>query len=81
MIPKYLFGRPLDQYAASPKIPFAVRRRVMERLLRAQVGDMERYGLPKPDHRFGDAHPTISDDVAVADRPRRDPAKPEHRSG
>jgi cation diffusion facilitator CzcD-associated flavoprotein CzcO len=63
VIPKYLFGRPLDQYAASPKIPFAVRRRVMETLLRVQVGDMERYGLPKPDHRFGDAHPTISDDA------------------
>jgi cation diffusion facilitator CzcD-associated flavoprotein CzcO len=63
VIPKYLFGRPLDQYAASPKIPFAVRRRVMETMLRVQVGDMERYGLPKPDHRFGDAHPTISDDA------------------
>jgi dimethylaniline monooxygenase (N-oxide forming) len=63
VIPKYLFGRPLDQYAASTKIPFAVRRKVMETLLRVQVGDMERYGLPKPDHRFGDAHPTISDDV------------------
>ena len=24
---------------------------------------MERYGLPKPDHRFGDAHPTVSDDI------------------
>jgi cation diffusion facilitator CzcD-associated flavoprotein CzcO len=63
VIPKYLFGRPLDQYAASTKIPFRVRRRVMETLLRLQVGDMERYGLPKPDHPFGHAHPTISDDV------------------
>jgi dimethylaniline monooxygenase (N-oxide forming) len=63
VIPKYLFGRPLDQYAASPKIPFRVRRAVMEGLLRAQVGDMERYGLPKPDHKFGHAHPTISDDI------------------
>src|SRR5919202_265452 len=63
VIPKYLFGRPLDQYAASPRIPFAVRRKVMETLLRAQVGDMERYGLPKPDHRFGDAHPTVSDAI------------------
>jgi cation diffusion facilitator CzcD-associated flavoprotein CzcO len=63
VIPKYLLGRPLDQYAASPRIPFAVRRKVMEGLLRLQVGDMERYGLPKPDHRFGDAHPTISDDA------------------
>jgi dimethylaniline monooxygenase (N-oxide forming) len=63
VIPKYLFGRPLDQYAASTKIPFAVRRKVMETLLRIQVGDMERYGLPKPDHRFGEAHPTVSDDA------------------
>ncbi len=63
VIPKYLFGRPLDQYAASTKIPFAIRRRVMESLLRVQVGDMERYGLPKPDHKFGEAHPTVSDDV------------------
>ena len=63
VIPKYLFGRPLDQYAASTKIPFAVRRRVMEGMLRLQVGDMQRYGLPAPDHKFGEAHPTVSDDV------------------
>jgi dimethylaniline monooxygenase (N-oxide forming) len=63
VIPKYLFGRPMDQYAASTKIPFAVRRQVIDKMLRLAVGDMERYGLPKPDHRFGEAHPTISDDV------------------
>ena len=28
-----------------------------------QRGDMERYGLPKPDHRFGDARPTVCDDI------------------
>ena len=28
--------------------------------LRQQVGKMEDYGLPKPDHKFGEAHPTIS---------------------
>ena len=27
------------------------------------VGRMERYGLPAPDHPFGSAHPTVSDDV------------------
>ena len=32
-------------------------------MLKVYLGDMERYGLPKPDHRFGDAHPTISDDI------------------
>ncbi len=63
VIPKYLFGRPMDQIAGSSRVPFAVRRRVFEVLLRVAQGDMERYGLPRPDHRFGDAHPTISNDI------------------
>jgi hypothetical protein len=32
-------------------------------MLKVAVGDMERYGLPKPDHELGAAHPTISDDI------------------
>ena len=32
-------------------------------MLRTLVGDMERYGLPQPDHAFGSAHPTVSDDA------------------
>ena len=63
VIPKYLFGRPIDQIGGSTKIPFEVRRRILEGMLRLSVGDMERYGLPKPDHRFGNAHPTVSDDI------------------
>jgi cation diffusion facilitator CzcD-associated flavoprotein CzcO len=63
IVPKYLFGRPLDQYAASPHIPFKVRRNVYKGMLKVAVGPMERYGLPKPDHEFGSAHPTISDDI------------------
>jgi len=76
VIPKYLFGRPVDRYATSPKVPFAVRRATMQALLRIQVGDMERYGLPRPDHALGGAHPTVSDDAlsrithgAIAPRP------------
>jgi thioredoxin reductase len=63
VIPKYLFGRPLDQYAASAHIPFKVRRNVYKAMLKVAIGDMERYGLPKPDHEFGSTHPTISDDI------------------
>jgi dimethylaniline monooxygenase (N-oxide forming) len=63
VIPKYIFGRPIDQIGASPRIPFAVRRRIIEGLLRVYQGTMEQYGLPTPDHRFGDAHPTISADL------------------
>ena len=32
-------------------------------MLRITVGEMERYGLPKPDHALLQAHPTISDDA------------------
>ena len=63
VIPKYLFGRPLDTLPVSARVPIAVRRRVQAAALRLVVGDMERYGLPKPDHPFGAAHPTVSDDV------------------
>jgi dimethylaniline monooxygenase (N-oxide forming) len=63
VIPKYLFGRPIDQLSGSPRIPWPVRRAVMAGALRLVVGPVERYGLPKPDHRVGEAHPTVSADL------------------
>ena len=63
IIPKYIFGRPLDQLGNDPRLPFRVRQRIYERILRISVGRMENYGLPKPDHRPGEAHPTISGEI------------------
>jgi cation diffusion facilitator CzcD-associated flavoprotein CzcO len=63
VIPKYLFGRPFDTIPTSARVPYAVRRRVQATALKLIVGDMERFGLPKPDHPFGAAHPTVSDDI------------------
>jgi cation diffusion facilitator CzcD-associated flavoprotein CzcO len=63
VIPKYVFGRPLDQIATRPGVPLRIRQRLTETILRIAVGDMERYGLPKPDHRPLEAHPTISNDI------------------
>ena len=60
IIPKYLFGRPLDQLNNDPRIPLRIRQRVLHQIVRSYVGAPERYGLPKPDHRVGDAHPTVS---------------------
>ncbi len=60
VVPKYIFGRPLDQFITSAKIPFAVRQRAAEAALKLAVGDVTRYGLPAPDHRLLEAHPTIS---------------------
>jgi dimethylaniline monooxygenase (N-oxide forming) len=63
VIPKYVFGRPIDQIATQAGVPFRVRRAVARTGLRLVVGDMERYGLPKPDHRPLEAHPTVSNDI------------------
>jgi dimethylaniline monooxygenase (N-oxide forming) len=60
IVPKYLFGRPLDQRGNDPRVPFKIRQRMAQQLIKAYTGSPERYGLPKPDHRFGEAHPTVS---------------------
>jgi dimethylaniline monooxygenase (N-oxide forming) len=63
IIPKYAFGRPLDQIATRAGVPFKLKQLTMQAMIRTVVGDMERYGLPKPDHKILGAHPTVSDDV------------------
>jgi hypothetical protein len=60
IIPKYLFGRPTDHFKNDPRIPFKIRQKAVQQLVRLHTGDLTKYGLPKPDHAFGEAHPTIS---------------------
>jgi cation diffusion facilitator CzcD-associated flavoprotein CzcO len=65
ILPKYLFGRPLDQIgvnALTPLLPFAFRRAILTAMYRIGVGKVQDYGLPEPDHKIGEAHPTISAD-------------------
>jgi cation diffusion facilitator CzcD-associated flavoprotein CzcO len=65
ILPKYLFGRPLDQIgvnAMTPRLPFRFRRAILTAMYRIGVGSVQDYGLPEPDHRLGEAHPTISAD-------------------
>lgn len=63
VLPKYLFGIPLDRWPNDPRVPFALRRRVLALLLRIGHGTMRDYGLPEPDHALGSSHPTVSQDV------------------
>jgi dimethylaniline monooxygenase (N-oxide forming) len=65
VLPKYLFGRPLDQIGVnrfSGATPWALRKRFFKAVYRVGVGRVEDYGLPRPDHDLGEAHPTISAD-------------------
>ncbi len=59
IVPKYIFGKPMDQ-GAGRNLPPAIRFPLMERLLKMNVGRMSDYGLPEPDHKFAHAHPTVS---------------------
>lgn len=60
ILPKYLFGKPVDQLTSAPWMPWAVRRAFFNVFLAIVSGKPENYGLPKPDHKLGEAHPTIS---------------------
>ncbi len=60
IIPKYVFGKPVDQLPNDPRIPFAIRQRMIHQTIKTLTGPPERYGLPKPDHKFGESHPTVS---------------------
>ena len=42
------------------RVPFPWLLRGMQVVTRLTVGPMDRYGLPRPDHRLGQAHPTVS---------------------
>jgi dimethylaniline monooxygenase (N-oxide forming) len=74
VIPKLLFGKPLDQLFTNHRVPFLIRRKMGEAMYRMWVGQMEDYGLPKPDHGLGEAHPTISS--TILDRLRHGRIKP-----
>jgi dimethylaniline monooxygenase (N-oxide forming) len=60
VIPKYLFGRPYDQFAGSEKIPGWLRWPLARMMFKLATGSMETYGLQQPDHKFAQAHPTMS---------------------
>jgi dimethylaniline monooxygenase (N-oxide forming) len=60
IIPKYVFGRPVDQLPNNPRVPFRIRQRMIHQVIKTTAGDPERFGLPKPNHKFGEAHPTVS---------------------
>ena len=62
IMPKYLNGKPTDEAASKllTLMPLPVQRFVLGRMLGMTAGDMTAYGLPQPDHKLLEAHPTVS---------------------
>lgn len=63
IVPKYLFGRPIDTYLTSPHWPMWLKAKLGVLIYRLYIGDLRRYGLPIPTHPPLAAHPTISSDI------------------
>ncbi len=61
--PKYVFGKPSDQIfdmlLAAP-LPHRAVQFLLEKAARLVGGDIERVGLPEPDHRFLETHPIVN---------------------
>lgn len=65
VLPKYMNGKPLDEISNPffSRLPFPVQRFFAMRGLEIAAGDMTTYGLPKPDHKLFEAHPTVSSEL------------------
>ncbi|MDP9189612.1 MAG: NAD(P)-binding domain-containing protein [Actinomycetota bacterium] len=66
VIPKYMFGRPSDQVVkTNPRVPLKLQRWLARPLPRLASGRMEDFGLPRPNHEFLEAHPTVSSELML----------------
>jgi cation diffusion facilitator CzcD-associated flavoprotein CzcO len=64
VVPKYIFGKPADQVVkTNPRVSVALQRRMAGWMPRVFSGRMEDFGLPTPNHKFLDAHPTVSSEL------------------
>ncbi len=62
VLTKYRGGKPADKMMLPPWMPKKVGLKISRRAIRKIVGNMEDYGLPKPDHEPLAAHPSVSID-------------------
>jgi len=65
IMPKWLFGLPLTRpFVRVPHwVPWRLGAVVLDLAARIAFGTPMAYGLPKPDHKWLRAHPTISQDI------------------
>jgi cation diffusion facilitator CzcD-associated flavoprotein CzcO len=66
VMPKYLLGQPLGKLVkTSPYLPLRVQRWLARPLPYLASGRMEDFGLPRPNHKFLEAHPTVSSELLL----------------
>ena len=66
VMPKYLFGQPIGKLVkTNPHLPVRLQRWLARPLPFIASGRMEDFGLPHPNHRFLEAHPTVSSELLL----------------
>ncbi len=61
IVPKYLAGQPGDKFfRTTPYLPLSWQRKVAQLIAPALGADPTTYGLPAPNHKLFEAHPTQS---------------------
>jgi dimethylaniline monooxygenase (N-oxide forming) len=66
VVPKYIFGKPTTRLTGMPPwVPWKLNSWLTNFIVSLQVGKPWNYGLPKPDHRMLQAHPTISQEIYI----------------
>ena len=62
IIPRFILGRPTDKWVTEQgsRLPFALQRLLYRILLLVEVGNQEKYGVPRPAHPLLSEHPTMS---------------------
>ena len=60
VLPKYMNGKPADKSAMPSWMPRKLGLAMARKVIKRTLGNMEDYGLPKPDHEPLEAHPSVS---------------------
>jgi len=60
VMPKYLNGKPADKASMPAWMPRKLGLSLARAAIKKAIGNMEDYGLPKPDHEPLEAHPSVS---------------------
>jgi dimethylaniline monooxygenase (N-oxide forming) len=65
VLPRYLFGRPLDRWSTrtSTRLPLAVQRPLYRTLLFLARGRQDSYGFPTPAAPILSQHPTVNQEI------------------
>ena len=65
IVPKFVGSKPTDELAPAllSRLPLTVQRFLLGRTVKKAAGLPTDYGLPQPDHKLAEAHPTVSSDL------------------